>query len=302
MADSQLTLEERTWMLLKRYGVDASQRAGWPWQRAVLRQVKAILRQAIKRALRGALAVRGQQQILSEYGGQWRKKGFEKYRPRDLKGEGGPWVWRGFRFALSNEAGAAVRLIFLEEAMARLQPHNVLEVGCGNGINLHLLSARFPQTRFTGLEATMEGCAAAQRVVDEGRLPAELQEFAPFELRDLSAVARVKIVKGSGGELPFGDRSFDLVLTSLALEQMEEIRERALAEVVRVAARDVVMLEPFHEVNRSGLRRRYVRTYDYFQGSVADLERYGLKVTSVTSDMPHKAWLGTAVVVARRAG
>jgi SAM-dependent methyltransferase len=290
-------LEARTWQVLQRYGVSSGAGADARWGQAVMRQRKAMWKQTLRKWLRtftGRDARRGQKQIVKEYDSQWRKKAFDRYRPQDLKGEGGP--------ALSNEAGAAVRLLYLEHALQQLHPASLLEVGCGNGINLHVLAGRFPRTAFTGLEVTPEGCLAAQRVADAGRLPDELRAFAPFPLDEEGAVRRVKVVRGSGAILPFPDRSFDVVMTSLALEQMEEIRERALSEIARVAARAVVMLEPFSEVNASGLRRGYVRTYDYFQGSIADLRRHGLQVVDTMTDMPHKAWLGTAVVIARRAG
>jgi SAM-dependent methyltransferase len=243
---------------------------------------------------------RNQARIIAEYDGQWRKKGFDRYRPADLKGAGGPWTWGDFRFSLSNEAGAAVRLLYLEQAIGALRPRTVLEVGCGNGLNLHLLACRFPHIEFTGVEAAPQGCLAGQRVAHAGVLPQDLRDFAPFAIEDDRAVAGVRIIQGSGAALPFPDRRFDVVMTSLALEQMEEIRERALAEVVRVSAEHVLMLEPFREVNARGLRRAYVCAYDYFQGRIADLPRYGLEVASIVTDMPHKAWLGTALVTARR--
>jgi ubiquinone/menaquinone biosynthesis C-methylase UbiE len=297
-------LEARTWKLLARYGVHACAPLSLPsWGMATLRQAKAIWKEILKkrlRLLRGKTARRGQEEILVAYGKQWRKKTFNRYLPRDLKGEGAPWIWRRFRFTLSNEAGAAVRLLYLEHALTGLKPRKVLEVGCGNGINLHLLSSRFMRTEFTGLEATAEGCMAAQRLVDAGKLTEELRSFSPFDISADDSVGRLQIVQGSGGNLPFPDRSFDVVMTSLALEQMEELRERALSEVARVCSHYVVMLEPFRDVNGNGIRRAYVKAYDYFQGSIAELSRYGLQVIATTTDMPHKAWLGTAVVVARR--
>jgi ubiquinone/menaquinone biosynthesis C-methylase UbiE len=297
------TLDEKNWLVLKRYGVLPTTRPGWPWVRAVIYQIRAIVRESsckIFRALIGRGHARSQEQIIAEYGKQWRKKGFERYRPQNLAGQGAPWIWKSFRFLLSNEGGAALRLIFLEHAIAKAKPKSVLEVGCGNGLNLHLLAARFPEVEFTGLEATAEGCAAGQHLAKAGHLPEDLCEFAPFEIKDRKAVSRVRIINGSAASLPFPERNFDLVMTSLALEQMEEIRSKALSEVVRVASNDVAMLEPFADVNRGFLQRQYVRTYDYFQGAIQDLENYGLEVSSVMSDMPHKAWLNTAMVMARR--
>jgi hypothetical protein len=46
--------------------------------------------------------------------------------------------------------------------------------------------------------------------------------------------------------------------------------------------------------------RRYVRAHDYFQGAVGDLPGLGLEPVAAVTDMPHKAWLGTALVIARK--
>ena len=45
----------------------------------------------------------------------------------------------------------------------------------------------------------------------------------------------VTFLQGSAAELSFPDGAFDLVMTVLAIEQMERIRARALAEITRVA-------------------------------------------------------------------
>jgi ubiquinone/menaquinone biosynthesis C-methylase UbiE len=238
---------------------------------------------------------------LAEYDRQWRKKKWEKYRV-DSSEAGAPWVWRDRQLLLSNELGAAVRLIYLDTALSSLRPRRVLEVGSGNGINLLLLAAAYPGIEFSGIEATEYGWSAAQKVAEEGRLPDALRQFSPLPVADESAVSRIRFEKGSAERLPFQDSSFDAVFTSLALEQMEAIRAQALSEIVRVAKSHVVMLEPFYDVNSSGLRRRYVKAYDYFQGTLSDLPGYGLEVVSIEKEMPHKAWLGTALVVAAKSG
>lgn len=271
-----------------------------PWGMAIRRQLVSMLRHSASRSMRrifGHSWLRDQGQILAEYDAQWRKKNWEKYRPRPLAGEGSAWVWGDLKFTLSNEAGAAVRLVYLEAALATLVPRNVLEVGCGNGINLHLLAPRLPGTDFVGLEPTPEGFRTADETAAQP-LPEALKALAPFELRDLER--RPAFVQGSAAGLPYPDGSFEVVITSLALEQMEQIRDTALLEIARVARRAVVFLEPFREVNGGLLRRRYVRTYDYFQGSIAELGRYGLAVSEAVTAMPHKAWLGTALVIAHK--
>ena len=297
-------LESRTGEVLERYGIDLRARPVG-WRRAVLRQANTVWKRALRRwakRLAGREFRRGQRQIVAEYDGQWRKKAFERYAPAPLQGSGAPWIWRHHRFHLTNEAGAAVRIVYLEHALRQLGPATVLEVGCGNGINLHLLAGAFPEVTFTGVEMSERGCAAARSIAGSAVLPPVLQAFAPFRIVEPGAVRGVRVVRGSGAALPFPDRSFDVVMTSLALEQMEQIRDRALSELARVSAGYVVMLEPFAEVNGGGLRRAYVKAYDYFEGTISELHRYGLEVVSVLTDMPHKAWLGTALVIARRTG
>jgi hypothetical protein len=83
---------------------------------------------------------------------------------------------------------------------------------------------------------------------------------------------------------------------------MEAIRQSALGEIARVARRHVVMLEPFREFNRWGVPRLYVRTRDYFRGSVAELDRFGLKPVLCVPDMPAEVWLRPALVVCEKGG
>src|SRR5690348_4022288 len=122
------------------------------WEHLVRRQAFAIARINLKRLL-SSLGFpkphRGQLEILAEYDRQWRKKKWEKYRV-DSSEAGAPWVWRDRQLLLSNELGAAVRLIYLDTALSSLRPRRVLEVGSGNGINLLLLAAAYPGIEFSG--------------------------------------------------------------------------------------------------------------------------------------------------------
>ena len=65
----------------------------------------------------------------------------------------------------------------------------------------------------------------------------------------------VEFRQGNAAALPYPDRSFDVVYTILAVEQMESIREQAMREIVRVARSHVVMIEPLMDSNRDPLRR-----------------------------------------------
>jgi SAM-dependent methyltransferase len=109
------------------------------------------------------------------------------------------------------------------EATLRLVPGGIataLDVGCGDGRITNLLPARVPEV--TGLD------------------PAE------GALRFLRPPVRPAL--GSADRLPFGDRSFDLVLTTEVIEHLPpDAFERALAEMRRVARRHIILGVPLDE-------------------------------------------------------
>ena len=142
--------------------------------------------------------------------------------------------------------------------------------------------------------------AVARAVQNETELPEVLQRFAPEPLRDVTAHRAIALHLGSAARLPFGDASFDLVYSSLALEQMEQVRGRAIDEMVRVSARHTLMLEPFWDCNDHGLRRDYLLTRDHFRGRIDDLPALGLEPILVTDDLPGEIWLQPCLVICRK--
>lgn len=236
----------------------------------------------------------------SKYNEGWSRTDWDGYATTAKPANGSPWEWDDVRVLASNIAGARARLWFLMRAIALLNPRSVLEIGSGPGVNLLPLACRFPHIRFEGVELSTGGIEKSRASQEEETLPAGLQSFSPEPVVDLTAHRRVRFTKGSAAELPFRDGEFDLVYSSLALEQMEPIRHQALKEFARVTGRHAVMIEPFADVNTTSLRRAYVAAHDYFQGAVGDLPNYGLHPLWTTRDMPQKLWLGTALVVSEK--
>jgi SAM-dependent methyltransferase len=200
----------------------------------------------------------------------------------------------------TSAAGSRARLLVLMRAVAWLRPRTVLEVGCGNGLNLLTLACRFPETRFAGVELTEGGFAVARAVQRDAELPEVLRRFSPEPPVDLTAHRAVELHLGSAAALPFASASYDLVYSSLALEQMEQVRPQALAEMARVSGRHTLMLEPFWDCNDSGLRRDYLLTRDHFRGRIDDLPAYGLEPILITDDLPREIWLQPCLVVCRK--
>jgi SAM-dependent methyltransferase len=272
------------------------------WRQRFAKRNRRIWRQYLNRRLFGwrRHTQRLKTAVAREYGNEWLSIDHRSYSLDAAPDKHSLWQWDDQLTFASNRGGTRVRQLLLVRVLELLQPKRVLEVGCGNGINLLLLAGRFPETEFTGIDLTREGPAAAQRVQQQNDLlPTHLQAFAPLSLHDPSAFKRVTFQTGDASALPFAKGSFDLVITVLALEQMERIRAQALSEIARVSAGHAFMIEPFREANASGIARRYVVARDYLQARIADLPSHGLQPLWATTDMPQEAFLKACAVLAK---
>jgi SAM-dependent methyltransferase len=272
------------------------------WTAAVARKTRSTRRQLWKHRLLGWLDGRrdDQRETAERYDGSWSRKRLAPYESGIKPAAGTTWQYAGERMFATSAAGARARLLVLFRTVAWLRPRAVLEVGCGNGLNLMALACRFPGMRCAGVELTAGGVAVARDMQREARVPQVLQRFAPEPLVDPSAHRAVALHQGNAAALPFADASFDLVYSSLALEQMEPVRNRALAEMVRVSAHHTLMLEPFWDCNDSGLRRTYLLARRHFRGRIDDLAAHGLEPILVTDDLPGEIWLQPCLVVCRK--
>jgi len=132
----------------------------------------------------------------------------------------GYWTLRGgeeyFR-EQEDQPARTGRSLWLAGRVASYRPESILEIGCGYGKQLRAIRRH--------LDVPMVGL-----------------DFSPSQLglarTYLDGVGRIDLVLGSGLELPFPDRSFDLVLTSaVILHNPPAAAERIRREVLRVARR-----------------------------------------------------------------
>ncbi|MEP7300277.1 MAG: class I SAM-dependent methyltransferase [Caldimonas sp.] len=94
-------------------------------------------------------------------------------------------------------------------------PHDVLELGFGQGFNLAHLAARFPEVRFTGIDLTPTHSGLTRK-----RLEA-------------LGLNNVTLTQGDFHVLPYADRSFDHVYAIEAFCYARDL-QKAMAEVARV--------------------------------------------------------------------
>lgn len=300
LAASPLGIDDsRLWQLFEPFTrAGGGERA---WKAEARRRKSKLLKNWLRRRLTGD--ERSQQVILDEYEKSWSGTEYDRYSlDRFPKDDFIPWLWRDRRFFASDVGGTRFRQLMLIRAIELIRPRTVLEIGCGNGINLILLACRFPDIAFTGLELTEAGHRAARSLQERhATLPDFLQAFAPEPLPDLEGFRRIRFERGSAAELPFADGGFDFVQTVLALEQMEQIRERALAEMARVTAGHSFNIEPFFDVN-TGWSRLYVERRNYFKGSIDGLRAFALEPLWGASDFPQELFLKAAAVLAEKRG
>jgi SAM-dependent methyltransferase len=140
---------------------------------------------------------------------------------------------RGFHVAqidggvITDDAEGVSRrnLSALRDAVARHSPRSVLEVGSGTGRNIVWLLSNGVAERGRGVELTASGVEVGNRAAERYRLDASFQQFDMYG--DWSGIDAA-----------------DVVFSVHALEQIPHARPM-VTEMLRLARRAVVMIEPF---------------------------------------------------------
>jgi malonyl-CoA O-methyltransferase len=151
-----------------------------------------------------------------------------------------PMRWQTVRRQFDRRAARLVHHGFLLREVAgrlaerlayiRLAPRRIIDVGCGFGESRGLLSARYPQARWTGVDVSLRMLQAR----DERRNPVS----AWFERLRRRAPDRVCAEASS---LPFAEGAFDLVFSNLMLH-WHPLPHAVFPEWKRVLAVDGLLL------------------------------------------------------------
>ncbi len=284
--------------IIERWAVQKHPLDGARWAELTSGERSRYGRRRLKQALFGAVTARfkrSQQNVRAFYEESWQaNSALEQVVRRSVD----RFEWRGQGYEAYYPASPALHNYLVSRALRAIQPKTALEVGCGSGLQTFVLASRHPDVRFHGAELTASGVREAQALQQLEELPEALADFAFDPVLDRRAHKRVEFREASAADLPYEDGSMDVVYTTIALEQMEEIREAAVRSLARVARRYVVMVEPFRDFNGEGVRRDYVRSRGIFAARIADLTRYGLKPVVTYADFPSKVSLGVGFVLA----
>lgn len=258
------------------------------------------VRRWVRRVLSMGRNARAQGEVRSGYESHWQLAPSVSAYVSSLDDRALAVRWRDRGMLLAPQAIRLVHLLYFLRVIDALRPRRVLEIGCGNGNIILTLATLYPEIEFAGLELTEAGIAAARQMQTLETLPAVMTANLPRAMHDPAAHRRVELKVGDARALPYAPRAFDLVLTRLALEQMEQIRHQALAETTRVADRAVALIEPWREFNRVDPGRAYVRRMGYFKGRTSALERLGFRLVLVTDDIPQKVQFSAGPAIAVR--
>lgn len=261
---------------------------------------KRLRKRLIRRVGNGWFGrVRSTDRIRKEYEAAW-QAGHTRYDITKGPQSFTPWRWKNMDLLVDAAGSARMRSVMFGAVISALKPKRILEVGCGEGVNMFLLAGAFPEVSFTGLELTDSGHAEALKLQAGSSLPEHLLSYAPLPQKDNQAFKRISFVQGNACSMPYETGAFDLVMTVLSVEQMEQVRKQALSEIARVTGGHLLSLEPFRDVNDELLRRLNVASRDYFRGSIAEMRDYGLEPMWATDDFPQEVFLGSALALSRK--
>jgi pseudaminic acid biosynthesis-associated methylase len=145
-----------------------------------------------------------------------------------------------------------------------LRPSSVLEIGCGVGGNLQWIAQGVRPDRIIGVDVN----AKALKLLEE-RVPG------------------VRAVHAPARDVPFADRSIDLVFTmGVLIHQPEESLMRVMSEMVRLSQRWVFCAEyydtetveiPYRGVDGALFRRDYKSLFESFFPTELRLVREGFR-------------------------
>jgi ubiquinone/menaquinone biosynthesis C-methylase UbiE len=144
----------------------------------------------------------------------------------------------------------------VNEVIRRWDCTDVLEFGCGNGVNLMLLRDLLPggkNLNLSGFDYALSRVLTARATFEYYR-----PEISNLFLAD-------------GRKLPLADDSFDMVYSHWVVEQMAGFEDEALDEMLRVSRKGIVLIEP--TINKPRLTERVLMAHSGYSTRLTEIIR-----------------------------
>lgn len=169
------------------------------------------------------------------------------------------WILDGKKVDMTMKQVVELRSQYIAEELKALHAKTILEVGTGEATNLCDIVLRCDkEVQFSGLELSLSRLLYAQK-------------FADMQKVDIDFVC------GNMFALPYENNSFDVVLLIHCLESNTGKEKEALKELLRVAGKYIILLEPSYELGNEETKR-HIKKLDYISNLQQTLQELNLKV------------------------
>ncbi len=125
---------------------------------------------------------------------------------------------------------------------------NVLEIGCGKGHNLFLLSENFPQLSFTGIDINKRSIEITKKYASEKKF-----SNISFSTKNFQNLKQIP------------DKQFDVVISDAVLIYVDsKIIDSITKEIIRIAKKRIILIEYFDEQTDAlgyAFNRCWIRNY-----------------------------------------
>jgi protein-L-isoaspartate O-methyltransferase len=152
----------------------------------------------------------------------------------------------------------------LHDAILSVGASSILEVGCGDGVNIGLLSVLYPDTA-----ARLQLCGFD--LVEE-RVRRATSLLSHLNLRNAT------VWRGDATEPYSVGTRLDLVYSVHAIEQLHKSWASAIEQMGR-SGRHLLLIEPFYE-RKSVAGKLHTLVHGYFQGKIHNLTKSGFSVVN----------------------
>ncbi len=170
-------------------------------------------------------------------------------------------AWRSGKVVACSfsEARDGLTSCVIEEIATLEENENVIEVGSGGGLNLVRIRKRFPDLQIMGTDTSSQRLKIAKESYGD-------------------SLAGIELVQDSIQSSNLPDESADMVFSVHVLEQLPYDGAAAVKNMLRIARKKVVLLEPWFR-SATRLERLYICQRDYIRNLAEVVEATGLPFT-----------------------